>query len=118
MNSRIAATDARTYWTIDDIRSKIERSTVVVFSKGNQITPRCGFSKDAFQAIKQCGCPFEVVDVCADKSILAALRAYGERHSLPLVFANGALVSSSENLEQMLRTGTFQQKISEALDTH
>lgn len=115
MDQSVAShSSSRTYWTTEDIRHKIEHSKVVVFSKGTIENPRCGFSKQALNAIDDCGTPFEVVDVCTDSSIVAALRTYAGRKSLPLIYVEGALVSSSEELEKMVQSGELRARVTAA----
>lgn len=115
MDQSVAAhSSTRTYWTTDDIRQKIEKSKVVVFSKGTPDHPRCGFSERALAAIEHCGRPYEVVDVCTDSSIIAALRNVAGRKALPLIYVEGALVSSSENLQRSIESGELETKINAA----
>ena len=109
---------ARRVWTTDDVREKITKSKVVVFAKGNAEKQRCGFSKQAITAIRECEKPCEVVDVSGERSISAALRVYSGHSDLPLVFVEGKLVSSLETLPQMLESGELKQKVESAFSAH
>jgi monothiol glutaredoxin len=112
-------TSNRTYWTTDDIKRKIQQSQVVVFAKGDEENPLCGFSKQAFQAVKDCGRPYEVINVCRDKSISAALKTVSGRQLLPLIYVNGQLVNSPEIVKQDLNTSELKSKVQQALNkTH
>jgi glutaredoxin-related protein len=102
------------YWSKDDIRNRIERSKVVVFSKGKAGKPKDGFSERALSALEDTGRPYEVVDVSEDSSIVAALRAYAGRITLPMVYVDGALVSSSETLQHMVDNGELKAKVDRA----
>ncbi len=114
MQHNISQDASRVFWTKDDIRNKIEKSKVVVFAKGNQEHPRCGFSERVFKTITDCGKPYEVVDVCEDKSIVPALRAFAGNLSLPAVYVNGDLISTSETLQHMVDTGELKEKVEAA----
>ena len=118
MDHSIAShSSSRTYWSADDIRSKIEHSKVVVFSKGTIDHPRCGFSEQTLHAVEDCGKPFEVVDVCSDPSIVPALRNVAGRKPLPLVFVDGSLVANSEALYKMIESGELQQRVNAAFQS-
>ncbi len=108
---------SHTYWTTDDIRSKIECSKVVVFSKGTVDHPRCGYSERTLHAVVDCGRPFEVVDVCSNPTIVAALRSVAGRKALPLVFVDGDLVANSDGLSRMIDTGELQERVNAAFES-
>ncbi len=115
MDQSVASSaSSRTFWTTDDIRHKVESAKVVVFAKGNTFKPGCGYSERALNALQDCGRPFEVVDVREDRSILAALRVFAGRCSLPLVFVNGDLVSTSEELKEVVESGELKDRIEKA----
>lgn len=95
----------RSTWTTDDVRTKIEKSKVVVFAKGDDDCPRCGFSERVIKAIKESGRPYEVINVYEDRSVIPALKAYSGEHHLPLVYVDGELVSNSDTQSRMLDSG-------------
>ena len=114
--SESAKPDVPARWTTEDVREKVCGSKIVVFSKGTQTNPRCGFSKKALNAIDDCGKPYDVVDVSNDRSIIAALRTYSGACCLPLVFVDGDLVSTSDNLQQVVDSGKLQQAVDKAFE--
>lgn len=107
----------RIYWTVEDIKAKISAVPVVVFTKGTANHPRCGFSERLVSVVEKCGKPYEVVDASEERSIGAALKAFsGRDYTLPLVYVNGALVSTLETQERMLETGALKDRIERAFD--
>lgn len=115
MDQSVAArSSSRIYWSTDDIRRKIEKSKIVVFAKGTPERPRDGFSQRAMTAVQASGRPYEVIDVMQDKSIGAALREYAGHRHLPLIFVNGDLVSTSDNLRGMMESGELDDKLASA----
>lgn len=104
----------RNHWTVEDIRKTIEQTTVVVFAKGTEDHPRCGFSEMVFSAIRRTGRPFQVVDVSEERSIVPALRKYSGNSHLPHIYVNGSLVTSSDTLESVLESGELDEKLDEA----
>lgn len=110
MDQTISSND-RHHWTTEDVRRTVEGSKVVVFAKGTEEHPRCGFSEKVIHAIADCGRPYEVVDVSEDRSILPAVKAYSGQGYLPLVFVDGKLVSSSENQQSLMDNGSLRDSI-------
>ncbi len=105
----------RIHWTTDDIEKVIQSTKVVVFSKGNRANPRCGYSKRALAAVERCGKPFDVIDVSVDRSISAALQAYaGRKGKLPVIFVDGAIVGSSETLDEITHNGELSARVEKA----
>ena len=108
---------SRPHWSAEDIRHKIECSKIVVFSKGTIEQPRCGYSEQALHAVEDCGRPFEVVDVCSNPSIIAALRNVAGRKALPIVYVNGDLVANSDELHRMINSGELKQRVNAAFES-
>lgn len=104
----------RSTWTTEDIRNKIETSKVVVFAKGNDDAPRCGFTERVLTAIRESGRPYEVIDVLEDRSVIPALKAYSGEYHLPVVYVDGVLMCSSDTQEQLLESGALHAKLEEA----
>lgn len=112
--SVLTASSNRNHWTVDDIRKTIEKSTVVIFAKGTEEHPRCGFSELVFSAVRRTGRPFEVVDVSEERSIVPALAKFSGNSHLPHIYVNGSLVTSSDTLESVLESGELEEKLDEA----
>lgn len=105
----------RRYWTADDIRNRIEKSKVVIFSKGSEQKPRCGFSRETLSQLRDLEESVDIIDVCEDSSIVAALRKVAGPKALPLVYVNGDVVSCSDSLPKLLESGELMAKVKEAL---
>lgn len=110
----ITSTGNSSRWTTEDVRSRVEKSKVVVFAKGTKEHPLCGFSELVFSAIERSGRPYELVDVSKNRSIVPALKAYSGSPYVPLVFVNGELVSSSETLSRMVSSGELNRRVEAA----
>ena len=108
VNSR---TSRRRRWTTDDIRSKIEKSKVVLFGRGSNEDPRCGYTNEAVTVLQDSGRPFEIVDIMDDPSAGAALRAFAGPVHPPVIFIDGEMVSSSDSLPKMVLNGELATKV-------
>lgn len=118
MDQSIAAPKSdRVCWTTGDIQQKIESSNIVVFAKGTEDNPSCGFSERVVSILAQSGRRFEVVNVKDDPSIQPALRSFSGHRELPLVYANGQLVACCNSLQHLIDAGELEQKVSTALSS-
>ncbi|MCC6221758.1 MAG: glutaredoxin [Deltaproteobacteria bacterium] len=107
-----APSSSRRYWTTADIKQAIESSRVVVFCKGDREHPRCGYSEKAFELVESSGNPFQLIDVCEDSSIAAALGEYaGGNQKLPLIFLDGELVGTLETFAEQNTRGELLAKL-------
>ena len=104
----------RSTWTTDDIRQKIEKSKIVVFAKGPEEAPRCGFTERVLSALRESGRPYELVDVTKDRSVVPALKAFSGEYHLPVVYVDGKLFSSSDNQEELLDSGELSAELDKA----
>ncbi len=104
-NSVVSKYASREYWTVDDIRVQIERSKIVLFGRGSNDNPRCGYTREAIDAIASSGQDYEHVDVANDPSAAAALRAFAGPVSLPAMYLDGELLGSPEQLYSMIESG-------------
>lgn len=99
------------YWTVDDIKNKLASEKVVVFSKGTKDHPRCGYSAQTLDELSSLGNQVEVIDVSKNRSIVAALRTVTGRKALPMICYDGALMSCSDDLPELLASGTLKESI-------
>jgi len=90
----------------------IADNDVVLFMKGNELMPQCGFSDRALTLIKQHREEYETVDV------LDALDAYRdalEDHSgwetIPQTFVDGEFVGGSDILAELDERGELAEKL-------
>ena len=101
----------RVHWTVEDVRAVILANPVVIFCRGSQVHPRCGFSERVIADFTKIGAAFEVVDVSGQASIKAALREFTGEKSLPLAFVNGQLIGGFEEIERLSESGELSELV-------
>ena len=80
----------------------IAENEVVLFMKGNELMPQCGYSKKALQLIDHYREDYETVDVLdALEQYRAALARHSDRETIPQTFVDGEFVGGSDILEQL-----------------
>lgn len=85
----------------EHVEEAIEDNEVVLFMKGTQMMPQCGYSDKALTLIGQHREEFETVDVLESlDEYRAALEEHSGRETIPQTFVDGEFVGGSDILEQ------------------
>ena len=94
----------------DDVQARVDEAIadndVVLFMKGNQLMPQCGYSKKALELISRHVEEFETVDVLpALPEYRAALEGHSGWETIPQTYADGEFVGGSDVLEELEERG-------------
>ena len=96
----------------DQVDSVIEDNEVVLFMKGNELMPQCGYSKKALGLLKQYREDIETVDVLkATDAYREALERHSDRETIPQTFVDGEFIGGSDILEQLDERGELADKV-------
>jgi len=96
----------------EHVEEAIEENEVVLFMKGTELMPECGYSRKAVGLIGQYREEFETVDVLqAIDDYRAALQRYSGRETIPQTFVDGEFVGGSDILEQLDERGELEAKL-------
>lgn len=101
------------------IENEIRANPVLLYMKGTELMPRCGFSAATVQALQQAGATGRIhaVDVLADPELWDAVREYNDWPTIPQVFIGGEFVGGCDITRELLASGELQEKIASALET-
>jgi len=86
---------------------EIKNHKVVIYMKGNQIFPACGFSAKAIELLK----PFSAlhtVDVLTTPGVRDAIKAYSNWPTIPQVYINGKFVGGSDIVTELASRGELE----------
>ena len=90
----------------------IEENEVVLFMKGTELMPQCGYSRKALALIQRHREDVETIDVLqALDAYRAALERHSDRETIPQTFVNGEFVGGSDILEQYQQRGDLGEKL-------
>jgi monothiol glutaredoxin len=94
---------------VSDIKQKIEglldKNKVVLFMKGTQNFPMCGFSARACNILQDLGVSFADVNVLEDEEIRQGIKEYGNWPTIPQLYINKKLVGGSDIMMEMYQSG-------------
>ena len=91
---------------IDNI---VKSNDVVLFMKGSELFPQCGFSARAVSILNHLNVPFETVDVLQDPEIRQGIKAYSDWPTIPQLYVKGEFVGGSDIMMEMYEAGELQQ---------
>ncbi len=100
---------------MSDVKAKIEnllnQNQVVLFMKGTQSFPMCGFSARATNILQDLGVKFQDVNVLEDEEIRNGIKEYGNWPTIPQLYVNKKLVGGSDIMMEMYQSGELQELI-------
>jgi monothiol glutaredoxin len=89
-----------------EVDETIENNEVVLFMKGTELMPQCGYSRKAVALIQQHRDDLETVDVLEGiDHYREALARHSDRETIPQTFVDGEFVGGSDILEQLQERG-------------
>ncbi|NQU49072.1 MAG: glutaredoxin [Planctomycetes bacterium] len=102
-----------------DLKAQMEQliaeTPILLFTKGNKMFPRCGFSAAVIDVFNQLGVPFETVDIFEDPAIKPTLSSITEWPTTPQVFVGGKFVGGGDIVREMHANGDLKPLVDKAL---
>ena len=90
----------------DRIKQTVTGNRVVLYMKGSQQMPQCGFSATAVQILKACGVDdITSVDVLADAEVRQGIKEFAQWPTIPQLYVKGEFVGGSDIMREMYQSG-------------
>ena len=89
------------------IDTEIKDHPVVLFMKGNQLFPRCGFSARALELLKPFG-PVHSIDVLTDPEVREGIKAYSNWPTIPQIYIRGQFIGGSDIVNELASRGELE----------
>jgi monothiol glutaredoxin len=94
------------------VEEAIEDNEVVLFMKGTELMPQCGYSKRALGLLQQYRDDVETVNVLdALDEYREALEPYSGRETIPQTFVDGEFIGGSDILVKLAERGDLAEKL-------
>ncbi len=87
----------------------IKENSVVLYMKGTQDFPMCGFSARAAQVLKAAKVKFQDFNILEDDDLRQGLKIFSEWATFPQCYIKGQFVGGSDILLEMYETGELQE---------
>ena len=85
----------------EQIINDIKNNPVILYMKGTQYMPMCGFSNSVVQVLSQYGVEFKDVNVLENPEIRVKLSEYSNWPTIPQLFINGELIGVCDIVMKM-----------------
>jgi monothiol glutaredoxin len=105
-----------------DVKERIEREIrehpVLIYMKGTEMFPRCGFSAAAVDALRRAGADGRIhsVDVLTDPELWEAVKEYSDWPTIPQIYVAGEFVGGSDITRELHESGQLAPRIERALN--
>ncbi|AHI06610.1 hypothetical protein BDW_10550 [Bdellovibrio bacteriovorus W] len=93
------------------IEAILNDNKIVLFMKGTQQFPMCGFSARACAILQDIGVKFHDVNVLEDEEIREGIKTFGNWPTIPQLYINKQLVGGSDIMMEMYQAGELQELI-------
>ena len=93
---------------IDEI---VRGDDIILFMKGTELFPQCGFSSRAVAILNHLGVPFKTVDVLQDPDVRQGVKEYSDWPTIPQLYVKGQFVGGSDIMMEMFENGELQQLV-------
>lgn len=91
------------------IEATINSSDLVLFMKGNESFPQCGFSANTVAILKHLNVNFSTFDILKDMDIRQGLKEYSNWPTFPQLYYKGKLVGGNDIITEMFESGDLQE---------
>lgn len=95
----------------DKLKTLITSAPVVVFVKGTPETPKCGFSRNIMNLLKEENISFRYFNILLDKEVREELKIYSEWPTYPQMYVQGSLVGGLDILKEMQAEGNLKTQL-------
>ena len=95
----------------DRIDEIVQNNNVVLFMKGTELFPQCGFSSRAVAILERLEVPYKTVDVLQDPDIRQGIKDYSDWPTIPQLYVKGEFVGGSDIMLEMYESGELKQLV-------
>jgi len=100
--------------TKERIEALIETHPVLLFMKGSQLFPQCGFSNTATQILNTFQLDYHSVDVLADAAIREGIKDFSQWPTIPQLYVAGEFVGGCDIMIEMYQNEELGEMIEKA----
>lgn len=90
------------------IRSDLAENDVVLYMKGTQVFPQCGFSAVVVNVLNNLGVTFKSINILEDDDMRQAIKEYANWPTIPQLYVKGEFVGGCDIVKEMFSSGELQ----------
>lgn len=92
----------------EEIQTAINNNAVVIFMKGNQDLPACGFSAFVVKIFQDLKVPFKDFDVMKDPELRQNIKEFSNWPTLPQIYIQGEFIGGCDIIREMYQSQELQ----------
>ena len=89
----------------------ISKNKVVLFMKGTDTNPQCGFSATVLRILQSYGVAYKTIDVLADSDIRQGIKDYTNWPTIPQLYISGEFIGGCDIVKELYENGDLEKKI-------
>merc|ERR1712112_771021 len=89
----------------DRLKTLINKAPIVVFMKWDPDTPKCGFSRQLMEIMKDTGVDFDYFDIFTDEDVRQGLKTFSNWPTYPQVYVKGEFVGGLDIIKEIKEAG-------------
>ncbi|XP_014236093.1 glutaredoxin 3 [Trichogramma pretiosum] len=89
----------------DDLKKLINKAPCMLFMKGNEQTPRCGFSRTIISILNQHNAEYTTFDILENNNVREGLKKFSNWPTYPQLYINGELIGGLDIVREMSESG-------------
>lgn len=93
----------------DWIAKTVAANDVVLFMKGTQSSPQCGFSAQVTQILGHLGVSFKDINVLDDMALRDGIKSFTNWPTIPQLYVKGQFVGGCDIIREMFQDGELRQ---------
>jgi monothiol glutaredoxin len=94
----------------EKIQSDISSNDVVLYMKGTQTMPQCGFSATVVEVLKRVGvAQYKDINVLADPEIREGIKQFANWPTIPQLYVKGEFIGGCDIVREMYQSGELEQ---------
>ena len=97
----------------NQIQNDISSNNVVLYMKGNEKFPMCGFSSTVVQILKKLNVDFKAVDVLQDMELREGIKTFTNWPTIPQLYIKGEFIGGCDIIREMYQSGELQTLLEE-----
>lgn len=94
--------------TSDQIQNQINAHDVILYMKGNEKFPMCGFSATVVQILKILHVDFQAIDVMQDMELREGIKTFTNWPTIPQLYVKGEFIGGCDIIKEMYQSGELQ----------
>lgn len=90
------------------IQKLIDNNDVIIFMKGSEHSPACGFSATVINIFKRLNVPFHTEDILQSEDLRAAIKTFSNWPTVPQIYIKGEFIGGCDIAKELFLSGELE----------